>query len=234
MPEVTVRVDGGIAVFCNPPNYPREYPSVTGFGSAVGVHPKAPLRDVNGVVGQVERELWKDGVVALGEIGLDRSVPEREWSRQEEMFVGLLELACPRRPVILHIRGQDTYSCEASALALRLMQKNVSPTQRIHLHCFTGTLDQVLSWSVGFPWCYFSISGLVARFDEVQKSAVRGIPADRLLVETNSPYLRVLSNKDNTPAYVGEVANAVAQIRKVTLGEILRTTAENGRRLYNL
>ncbi|KAH3884331.1 hypothetical protein DPMN_008310 [Dreissena polymorpha] len=78
MPEVPVRVDGGIAVFCDPPNYPREYPSVTGFGSAVGVHPKASLRDVNGVVGQVERELRKNGVVALGEIGLDRSVPERE------------------------------------------------------------------------------------------------------------------------------------------------------------
>ncbi|KAH3704480.1 hypothetical protein DPMN_120399 [Dreissena polymorpha] len=234
MPEVPVRVNGGVAVFCDPPNYPREYPSVTGFGSAVGVHPKAPLRDVKGVVGQVERELRKDGVVALGEIGLDRTVPEREWGRQEEMFVGLLELACPRRPVILHIRGQDTYSCEASALALRLMQKNVSPTQRIHLHCFTGTLDQVLSWSAAFPRCYFSISGLAARFDEVQKSAVRGIPADRLLVETDSPYLRVRSKKDNTPAYVGEVANTVAQIRKETLREILRTTAENGRRLYNL
>jgi len=210
------------------------YPSVTGFGSAVGVHPKALLRDVKGVVGLVERELRKQGVVALGEIGLDRSVPEREWGRQEEMFVGLLELACPRRPVILHIRGRDTYSCEASALALRLMQKNVSPTQRIHLHCFTGTHDQVLSWSDAFPRCYFSISGLAARFDEVQKSAVRGIPADRLLVETDSPYLRVLSKKENTPAYVGEVANTVAQIRKWTLRDILRTTAENGRRLYNL
>ncbi|KAH3718487.1 hypothetical protein DPMN_061291 [Dreissena polymorpha] len=80
------------------------------------------------------------------------------------------------------------------------MQKNVSSTQKIHLHCFTGTLDQVLSWSAAFPRCYFSISDLVARFDEVQKSVVRGIPADRLLVETDSPYLRALSNRDNTPA----------------------------------
>ncbi|XP_052237788.1 uncharacterized protein LOC127849107 [Dreissena polymorpha] len=126
MPEVAVGVDGGIAVFCDPPNYQREYPSVTGFGSAVGLHPKAPLRDVNG------------------------------------------------------------------------------------------------------------ISDLAARFDEVQKTAVRGISADRLLVETDSPYLRVLCNKDNIPANVGEVANVLSQIRRVTLSEILRTTAENGRRLYNL
>ena len=58
------------------------------------------------MVGQVERKLRKDGVVALGEIGLDRSVPEREWGRQEEIFVGLLELACPRRPVILAFSGK--------------------------------------------------------------------------------------------------------------------------------
>ncbi|KAH3777904.1 uncharacterized metal-dependent hydrolase YcfH-like [Dreissena polymorpha] len=150
------------------------------------------------------------------------------------MFVKLLELACPRRPVILHIRGRDTYSCGVSALALRLMRENVSPTQKIHLHCFAGTLDQVLGWSAAFPRCYFSLSGLAARFDEVQKSAVRGIPADRLLVETDSPYLRVRVRETNTPAYVGEVAMAVARIRRVTLEEVLRTTAENGRRLYNL
>ncbi|KAH3847527.1 hypothetical protein DPMN_089852 [Dreissena polymorpha] len=51
------------------------------------------------------------------------------------MFVGLLELACPRRPVILHLRGQDRYSSEVSALALRLMREKTSPTQRVHLHC---------------------------------------------------------------------------------------------------
>ncbi|KAH3844347.1 uncharacterized protein LOC127872775 [Dreissena polymorpha] len=109
MPEVPVRVNGGVAVFCDPPNYPREYPSVTGFGSAVGVHPKAPLRDVKGVVGQVERELRKDGVVALGEIGLDRTVSEREWGRQEEMFVGLLELACPRLADRLLVETDSPY-----------------------------------------------------------------------------------------------------------------------------
>ncbi|KAH3844612.1 hypothetical protein DPMN_086871 [Dreissena polymorpha] len=102
------------------------------------------------------------------------------------MLVGLLKLACPRQPVILHIRGQDTYSCRVSALALCLMRENVSPKQKIHLHCFAGTLDQVLGCPAAFPWCYFSISGLDACFDEVQKSAVRGIPADRLLVETDS------------------------------------------------
>ncbi|KAH3836379.1 hypothetical protein DPMN_109749 [Dreissena polymorpha] len=74
---------------------------------------------------------------------------------------------------------------------------------------------------------------MAARFDQVQMSAVREIAVDRLLVETDSPYMRVRVKLNNTPAYVGEVAN-VARIRRVTLVEVLGTTAENGRRLYNL
>ncbi|KAH3770692.1 hypothetical protein DPMN_171984 [Dreissena polymorpha] len=150
------------------------------------------------------------------------------------MFVGLLELACPRRPVILHLRGQDRYSSEVSALALRLMRENTSPTQRVHLHCFGGNLDQVLGWSTAFSRCYFSIAGSVAQFDEIQRAAVRRIPLNRLLVETDSPYLRVQRQCHNTPAYVGEVARKVAQIRQTTLDEILQASLENGRLLYNL
>ncbi|XP_052238667.1 uncharacterized metal-dependent hydrolase BUsg_343-like [Dreissena polymorpha] len=120
------------------------------------------------------------------------------------MFVGLLELACPRRPVILHLRGQDRYSSE------------------------------VLGWSTAFPRCYFSIAGSVAQFDEIQRAAVRRIPLNRQLVETDSPYLRVQLKWHNTPAYVGEVARTVAQIRQTTLDEILQASLENGRLLYNL
>ncbi|KAH3878033.1 uncharacterized metal-dependent hydrolase YcfH-like [Dreissena polymorpha] len=143
------------------------------------------------------------------------------------MFVGLLELACPRRPVIMHIRGWGTYSCEASAIAIRLMQENAIPTQ-IHNHCFTGTIDQVLSGSAAYHRFYFSSSGQNARFYEVQKSAVKWIPADRLLIEIDSPYLRVRSKRDNTTACVVEAANTVIQARNVTTGDILHTTAENG------
>ncbi|KAH3724158.1 hypothetical protein DPMN_049968 [Dreissena polymorpha] len=234
VPEVPVQVSGGVAVFCDPATYPEVYPCAPGFGSAVGLHPKKPHASVEGAVRLVEEELRKEGVVALGEIGLDWTTPEQEWPLQERMFVGLLELACPRRPVILHLRGQDRYSSEVSALALRLMRENTSPTQRVHLHCFGGNLDQVLGWSTAFPRCYFSIAGSVAQFDEIQRAAVRRIPLNRLLVETDSPYLRVQRQWHNTPAYVGEVARKVAQIRQTTLDEILQASLENGRLLYNL
>ncbi|KAH3781750.1 hypothetical protein DPMN_159654 [Dreissena polymorpha] len=60
------------------------------------------------------------------------------------------------------------------------------PRRKIHLHCFAGTPDQILSWSAAFSLCYFSISGKAECFDPVQKSAVREIVVDRLLVETDS------------------------------------------------
>ncbi|KAH3839057.1 hypothetical protein DPMN_112479, partial [Dreissena polymorpha] len=83
----------------------------------------------------VERELRKDGDCGI----------------QEMMFVGLL-------PVVLHIRGRDTHYCSVNARALRFMKDDVSTTQKIHLHCFAGTPDQVLGLSAAFSRCYFSIS----------------------------------------------------------------------------
>ncbi|XP_052280869.1 uncharacterized metal-dependent hydrolase BUsg_343-like [Dreissena polymorpha] len=102
------------------------------------------------------------------------------------MFVGLLELACPRRPVILHLRGQDRYSSEHRWISCPVSTR------------YSG-------------------------------AAVRRIPLNRLLVETDSPYLRVQRQWHNTPAYVGEVARKVAQIRQTTLDEILQASLENGR-----
>ena len=72
------------------------------------------------------------------------------------------------------------------------MKEWVSPRPRMQLHCFTGSVDQALAWMTTFPMCYFSISGLVLIFDRFQQAAVKRIPKDRLLIETDSPYLRPL------------------------------------------
>ena len=75
-PEVPVQVSGGVAVYCDPAIYPEVYPRAPGFGSAVCLHPKNPQASVEGAVRLVEVELRKEGVVALGEIGLDWTTPE--------------------------------------------------------------------------------------------------------------------------------------------------------------
>ena len=236
-PKVPVHVDGGIIVFCDHTGFPQVYPKVKGFGSAVGIHPSHALADTESAVYLVQNELRKEGVVALGEIGLDYTRPRSQWQTQEAMFKALLELACPIRPVVLHFRESRDggYESEVYFKGLQIMKEWVSPRQRMQLHCFTGGVDQALAWMTTFPRCYFSISGLVLTFDRFQQAAVKRIPEDRLLIETDSPYLRTDRRASlNTPAFVGDVARAVAEIRGVTTEEILAVTRRNGRRLFEV
>ena len=111
---------------------------------------------------------------------------------------------------------------------LQIMMEWVSPRQRMQLHCFTGGVDQALAWMTTFPRCYFSISGLVLTFDKFQQAAVKRIPEDRLIIETDSLYLRT----DRRATLNTDVARAVAEIRGVTTEEILAVTRRNSLWLF--
>ncbi len=112
----------------------------------------------------------------------------------------------PIRPLVLHVRDTDPYASDLYLRCLKILQANVAPTQLIHLHSFGGTPDQVTNWMETFPNTYFSFSGLAVHFDRRQTDAVKRVPDDRILIETDSPYLRPLSPGINTPAYLGDVA----------------------------
>ncbi|XP_052257965.1 putative deoxyribonuclease TATDN2 [Dreissena polymorpha] len=114
------------------------------------------------------------------------------------------------------------------------MKANVAPTQRIHLHCFTGTVEQVVSWLETFPKCYFGVTGMVKEFDNFQKTALRRIPKGHLLLETDAPYFRARQASASTPAFIGEVAIEVSRIRGKTVEEVLEFTSANTRILYQI
>ena len=136
----------------------------------------------------------------------------------------------PIRPVILHMRDAADQHCgEVGARCLQIMKANVAPTQRIHLHCFTGTVEQVVSWLETFPKCYFGVTGLVREFDSFQKAALRRIPRGHLLIETYAPYFRPLQASASTPAFIGEVALEVSRVRGETVEEVLESTSANTR-----
>jgi len=141
----------------------------------------------------------------------------------------------PIRPVILHMRDAADQHCgEVGARCLQIMKANVAPTQRIHLHCFTGTVEQVVSWLETFPKCYFGVTGLVREFDCFQKAALRRIPRGHLLIETDAPYFRPLQASASTPAFIGEVALEVSRVRGQTVEEVLEFTSANTRILYQM
>ena len=92
-------------------------------------------------------------------------------------------------------------SAVRSALCLELLKPNVARTQKVVLHCFTGAQEVVISWCKAFPNCFFSYSGQARLFTEAQKQAVRRVPANRLLIETDSPYFRPAGARMCTPSF---------------------------------
>ena len=129
-------------------------------------------------------------VFALGEIGLDRTVPVKEWRNQDLVFERILSgMAVPDKPIILHLRGQDKYGADVHARALGILRRKCSWTQRLHIHFFTGTADMVQDWLEEFPHAYFGFSAVVKSFDTEQVDALKAVPSNRLLLETDSKYI---------------------------------------------
>ena len=160
-------------------------------------------------------------VLALGETGLDFY---REFNQdiQTHNFITHIEVAkALQKPLIIHTRA-------ASEDTLLLMKQHGAETVRGVMHCFTE------SWAVaeaamalGF---YISISGIVTfkNAHQVQEVAKR-VPLDRLLIETDSPYLAPVPyrGKSNQPAYVRDVAECVAALREISIETLAKQTTQN-------
>jgi len=193
---------------------------------AIGVHPnhagEVPIEDLPRL-----RQLESDAsVVALGEMGLDYFHKFAPRERQRSVFEFQLELAAEvDRPIVIHAR-------EAIADTLAMMRG--FPAGRAVFHCFTGTADEARRiLDAGF---LLGFTGAVTykKSHEIRTAAGMA-PADRILVETDSPYLSpepVRSQKINEPALVMHVAAVVATARGITVEELDRITTENAGRLF--
>ncbi|KAL4221045.1 hypothetical protein ACF0H5_019307 [Mactra antiquata] len=232
-PRLPVRLVGGVQVFCDPEYFPEVPPSEPGFVAAFGVHPKkvekfCPQQEVN-----LERLLSFSLASPLGEIGLDFTTSRDSWNLQCEVFQRLLTLCNARRPLILHLR-EGTRSTGVYDQALEYVRQFCAPSQKIHLHCFTGTCSDVKNWST-FPFCYFGFTGLVGQFNAAQREALRAVPINRLLLESDSPHLNPLDpSQVNTPLFLGDVATLVANVRLDHVHGMVERINSNARSLYNL
>ncbi|GIW08702.1 MAG: hypothetical protein KatS3mg060_3507 [Dehalococcoidia bacterium] len=200
--------------------------------AAVGIHPNETARAEPGDLAELRRLAAHPKVVAIGEIGLDFY---RDWSppaTQERWFVAQLDLAAELdRPVCIHAR--DAYP--AVLAALRDWRERGASSRPGMVHCFAGTLEQATE-AIALGMC-LSIAGPVtypksARLAEV----VRAVPLDRLLTETDAPYLAPQSvrGKRNEPAWVAEVAARIAELKDTPLQEVAACTATTARRLFTI
>ena len=196
------------------------YPS---FYATVGVHPHDASKASADTFGRLADLLKHPRVIALGEIGLDYHYDHSPREVQREVFLEQMRIAQDaRRPIVIHTR-------EAWDDTLALLEQYWAPTGLAGImHCFSGTAAEAERCvALGF---YLSFGGIVTfpKATELQEAARRA-PADRILVETDAPYLAPVPRrgKRNEPAFVLETARKLAELRGVTLEQIAATTSQN-------
>ncbi|MCO6057869.1 TatD family hydrolase [Pseudomonas sp. MOB-449] len=195
---------------------------------SVGVHPLDLQPGEALALDWLLGELEHPRVVAIGETGLDYHYEPEAAELQQQAFRLHLEAArVTGKPVIVHTR-------EARADTLALLREAALPQAGV-LHCFTEDWDMArAALDLGF---YISLSGIVTfRNADALREVARQVPADRLLVETDSPYLAPVPyrGKSNLPQYVREVAEFLAELRGADYEEFARQTSENYLRLFPL
>jgi len=198
------------------------------YGCA-GVHP----HDARFYGPELEEELVKlmehPKMLGWGEIGLDFHYENSPRSQQVEAFRQQLRMARGLgKPVVIHSR-------EAADLTCRILEEEFSQGPGGVLHCFTASLEIAeRCLALGF---YISFGGILTfrRADELREIALQ-IPPDRLLIETDAPYLAPVPfrGKRNEPAFVVRVAETLAEICGQTVEEIGKLTTSNFRRLFAL
>jgi len=198
---------------------------------ATGVHPHragAFAGDAGRAAGLVRLRLAQEPLVrAIGEIGLDYHYTFAPRDVQLEVFSAQVALARELNlPVIIHTR-------EADSDTIRVLEETGQGGVRGVFHCFSGDRELALrAVDMGF---HVSFSAIVTfRNAEPVQDAARVVPLDRLLVETDSPYLAPAPHrgKRNEPAWVVRVAEAVAAIHKVTPGVFSEAVTRNYRDLF--
>jgi TatD DNase family protein len=197
--------------------------------AAVGIHPHNADTADDAAFAALEALTARPGVVALGETGLDFHYDNSPRPAQQASFVRHVALA--RRldlPLVIHVR-----EAHAETLAL-LAAEPLGPAGGV-IHCFTGDRDDARRYlDLGL---HVSVAGIVTfKSADTLREAVRFVPADRLLVETDAPFLAPVPHrgKRNEPARVRLVAEAVARTRSEPYAGVAAATSANARGLFRL
>lgn len=193
---------------------------------AIGIHPNysadAKVEDIEQL-----RALQSSGVVrAIGEMGLDYHYDRAERAHQRKIFEAQLKLATEvKKPAVIHCR-------EAVDDTLAVM-RDFADIPAV-FHCFTGTVSEAerilaAGYLIGFT------GPITYRKNDELRAIVKQTPMDRILVETDAPYLTpepMRKIKTNEPSFVVHTARVVADVMGVSLEEIDRVTTENAKRFY--
>ena len=199
------------------------------ISASVGVHPNTPLEvteepSVDTLVALADNPK----IVAIGETGLDYYRTSCDVDRQRERFARHIRAArCVQKPLIVHTRS-------AAGETIELMRSEEAGGAGGVMHCFGEDWDTAkAALDEGF---YISFSGIVTfKSAQTVRDVAKKVPLDRILVETDAPYLAPVPfrGKTNEPAYVKHTAECLAEIRQMDLDSFADLTTENFFRLFD-
>lgn len=224
-------VEAALSVCTTLPEFPAVLASAAGYDNvyaSVGVHPDSTATPEPSVEALVDLARHAK-VVAIGETGLDYyRLPEPlDWQR-ERFRVHIRAARACRKPLIIHTRS-------AAADTLRIMSEEGAAEVGGVMHCFTES-EEVARHALDLGF-YISFSGIVTfkSARDLQATAAT-VPLDRLLIETDSPYLAPVPHrgKSNEPAFVPHVAAKLAELRNVEMDAIGSATTANFYSLFNV
>jgi TatD DNase family protein len=194
----------------------------------MGIHPHDALKASDEALAKVEELSYGERVRAIGEIGLDYHYDFAPREVQQEVFRKQLRIAKRRNlPVIVHNRESDEDM-------MIILDEEQDGSLRGVLHCFSGTPEQAeRAVRLGF---HISFTGNITFKKSLLSETVASLPMDTIMIETDAPYMSPVPHrgKRNEPAFVGLVAEKVAEIRSMTLTDVLAQTTQNAMRFFQL
>lgn len=204
----------------------QEYSFVYG---TLGIHPSETGEMTEETIEWLHQNSARSKIVAIGEIGLDYYWEEPEHDVQQRWFRRQLELAKEvSLPIVIHSR-------DAAEDTMRILKEADAGKNGGSIHCFSYSKEMALEYiKMGF---YIGVGGVVT-FKNARKlkETVEAIPLERILLETDCPYLAPEPNRGtrNDSTNLIYVAEEIARIRGISSDEVIQKTAENARQLYGL
>lgn len=194
--------------------------------AVVGVHPT----DISGYTDEMEAELEAMAkhpkVLAVGEIGLDYHWMTEPKEKQQEIFRRQMEMARRAgKPVVIHTR-------EATRDTLDILKEY--PDVRGIVHCYPGSYESAAEIMDNY---YFGVGGVLTfKNSKKLKETVEKLPMDRIVVETDCPYLTPEPHrgKRNEPVYVEHIAQRIAEVKGISYEEVVRISNENTKKAYGM
>ncbi len=213
-----------------------------GVWATVGAHPTDAVSSNEKIVSSDYEKLLKNSkVIAVGEVGLDHyRTPEIEKQEiQKKVFKEFIELALKHNlPLVLHSRDASKGSkgkVHADMIEILSTYYSLLPANfpRGVAHSFTGSLEEAQKYlGLGFYLGFNGIITFARQYDEM----IRSVPLNRILIETDAPYLtpEPYRGQRNEPSYVIEVAKKLAELKDVSFEEICTQTTQNCKKLFKL